>query len=380
MLISKKLLNQSGAASMIVVIFISIILTTITIGFIRLAINEQRQSTDSDLSQRAYYAAESGLEDARRAIKEYQDGTISELNGDTCALPQGYDGTLSTDPDFDVRYSCMFIDLLPSVYKAQFDSPNQTKQFDVVPTDSDRRQLNMRTMIMKWHLNDPSPNGDGVVGSGGTVDLRSEGSTDMPQSSNWDFPAMMEVTFIAYKRSDISRANIVSHTTLTSPNTNTSGNAAFSGRLFRRQSTPERNVEPHPSTDGQVLEGGCNPDAASGDYVCEMQFDFTAFPIAEYGLTMRITNHYSPTTLELIMTGNANGTGRTLFFGDAQAHVDVTGESGTVRRRVEATLDLGSPELLPDFTIQSATDICKNFTYTTELADFGGIRGTSCLR
>ena len=61
--------SQQGAIAMITVVFIAILLTIITTSFISITVNEQREATDDDLTTRAFYAAESGVQDAIVAIK-----------------------------------------------------------------------------------------------------------------------------------------------------------------------------------------------------------------------------------------------------------------------------------------------------------------------
>ena len=66
----KKLNNQQGVVSFFTVIFITLLLLILTTAYIRLMVNEQRQATDNDLSSRAFYAAESGVNDAILKIKK----------------------------------------------------------------------------------------------------------------------------------------------------------------------------------------------------------------------------------------------------------------------------------------------------------------------
>lgn len=368
--------NQSGAAAMIVVIFFSIILSILTISFIRISINEQRQTTDFDLSQRAYYAAESGIEEARRAVSELLAGSLSQadLRGDQCDLPNdpSYNGTLSTDPDFDIEYTCMYIQFPPSEYRAELDTANQTRQIDIRPIDpSTGNPAVMRTLIVRWHVNQVTPGGNGLlVGNGGLVDLRATGINDIPTLANWDFPSMLEVSFISYPDANITRPEIKDVTMMVNPEDGGAGDTG--NRVFINGANSDPGAD-----DGQVVAANCNPAAAVGDHVCEMQFDFTGFAASRY-VTMRIKNHYVPTTVEMTMTDGNNGGGNPLLFDQEQALVDVTGRAGTVYRRVEAFLDVDQPALLPGFVIQSAKDICKDFSYSDDPADFDGLAYTSC--
>ena len=83
-----------------------------TTAFIRLMISEQRQATDNDLSTRAYYAAQAGVDDAlklmREGLADDEQITEADLDGllDDCSA-HGSEGDL--DSDADIEYTCRLI-------------------------------------------------------------------------------------------------------------------------------------------------------------------------------------------------------------------------------------------------------------------------------
>ncbi len=360
--------KQAGVASITVVIFMSIILTIVTIGFIRIAVNESRNSTDEDQTSRAYYAAESGLEDAKRAIGANLAGTfpITSLNSTTCSPPVGYSPVLSQPSEFDIAYTCMLIDYTPGIVQVKASSANQSKQFEVTPINqisNAANALDIGTITISWHKDAPiAIGGDGNVSVGGPIKIR-PASALLPALSTWEYPAMMEVSFITHPGGSFARGDIKSSTVYISPNAG-SGNATIYGAGGVINS----------SVDGSIVAGNCADN--DNNMACSMTFDVSSMNSTDL-LDLRITNLYAPTSYSLSME---NTSGQTLLFDGVQAVVDVTGRAGEVYRRVEAALDLSSPELLPDYAVQSATDICKDFTFTTLKSDFDAINSTSCTR
>ena len=69
MLMKKK----KGAVSLYIVLFATLLVTVIALGFTRIMMNERRQVSDTDLSQTAYDSAMTGIEDAKLAVLRYNE-------------------------------------------------------------------------------------------------------------------------------------------------------------------------------------------------------------------------------------------------------------------------------------------------------------------
>lgn len=63
--------KQSGVASIFTVIFFALLISIIVISFVTIVNQDQRQSTNADLSASAYDSAQAGVEDAKRGLEVY---------------------------------------------------------------------------------------------------------------------------------------------------------------------------------------------------------------------------------------------------------------------------------------------------------------------
>jgi Tfp pilus assembly protein PilX len=111
--------DQRGVVALLASIIIGILLVLITVSGIVLMSTEVRQATDFDQSVKAYYAAETGVEDALAEIKRRIDGgeTLADiLSGGTEAcsnfLGSGPNpNNISGDPNATVSYTCQVVEL-----------------------------------------------------------------------------------------------------------------------------------------------------------------------------------------------------------------------------------------------------------------------------
>lgn len=78
--------NQNGAVSIFIVIFTALLVTVISVSFIRIMVQNQQRATSADLSQSAYDSAQAGVEDAKRLLVEYQTQCVkTSTPGPRCA-------------------------------------------------------------------------------------------------------------------------------------------------------------------------------------------------------------------------------------------------------------------------------------------------------
>lgn len=110
--------NQSGLVAFMVVMVIMIVLSLIVLAFAKLVNREQRQTLDRQLNTQAFYAAESGVNDARQALAAnpaLANTDYTECTGPTSFPSPGHANlnTVLDGPGGVVSYSCLLVDPSP---------------------------------------------------------------------------------------------------------------------------------------------------------------------------------------------------------------------------------------------------------------------------
>lgn len=339
---------------MITVVFLALLLSIMTLSFVRLSVREQRQAIDDSLTNRAFYAAESGLEDAKRALQRNFDtdpGNDVVLNETVCRaaeLPLLTFDTVNVNSvvlsaDLNTFYTCQLIDLSPPDYQAELDEWGSVT-LPLVPAGGGA----FSNVVIQWHQKGPSPyNGD--------YDLPSSAATpNLDDYGTWRSgvgrPAMLRAQFFSTPTSgNLSRSSFASTAGFLRPSNN---------GLTTAQSVSAVGY------DKNVLNFRCEDLGAisDGEYACTAilsGFDSSRLNYLHLNSLYRSTN---------VRISLVSSTGSELPMQDAQAIVDVTGRVSDVYRRIEARVALTQVYPLPDYAIWANEEICKDFTIATTAA------------
>src|SRR5665647_2919352 len=112
---SKLNQSQSGMVAIFVTMLMIIVISLIVLGFAQVTRRNQRNTLDSQLSTQAYYAAESGVNDAASDLQRKIVAGAPLPSKTTCAMLEGsYDFTTKNTLTTDVSYTCLLIDPNPS--------------------------------------------------------------------------------------------------------------------------------------------------------------------------------------------------------------------------------------------------------------------------
>lgn len=326
--------NQRGFASIVIALVMIIVLALVTVGFAKLARHEQQGALDKQLSTQAYYAAESGINDAYNDIQNRKitsDGAPGSTKADNtrCMSPGGSAKTSKKNitADGGISYSCLLVDLTPKDLELQ------------IPKNSDRTLsfsaagLNDITVI--WGS------------SAGNNDFQTTLGA-FKRSGDWHSPAVLQFTIVPIFGNKVLRDQ-QSFTSYLYPLVAPSSPASPGTTVLNLSQAGQ----------GPIVSGNCS----SVDNKCRAKI--TGLNIGATSYLIHVYDYYDPSDVTII--GN-NGTQK---FVDGQAKIDVTGRARNVLKRLQVRMpinqvggkDTRSVESKANFALESQV-ICKRILST----------------
>lgn len=366
---------EKGATAIIVVIFSVLLLLTVSVGFMRLVVQDQNRSTESELSRGAYDSALAGVEDGKRVLEACMKERASGVDagpacdaiknaGDSCdtvaranvagviGAPEVSLGRVNNDTmaaTYDQAYTCVKI----SEKSPDYLGSVQADKSDVVALDSD---ASFSEITVSWYQKSD------VLGA---VSLRPSGDKSLPPlsgASGWNVagkqtPPLLRVQLIqrdrqSFKMDDFD-SDASSRTLFLVPST--AGSNSLNFALDARKS----------STTAELQSVRCDP---ANEYVCSTKITLLNTideRTSANGKTayLRVSPMYGNTDYKITLT-NAN-------FDGVQAVIDSTGRASNVFRRVKARAEfVSAADLYPRATVDVTKNLCKDFSVTTSAGDY----------
>ena len=402
---SKNSKTRQGMASIYIVVFTTMLISIITLSFLRIMLSESGRTSRDTLSDSAYNSALAGVEDAKTAYSLYQkalagDNTpaakkakaVLEDNNDAndCDLVRK---ALSADEAneyiidnniTDQAYTCVTMSLEGN-YAGYITKSEPTLVVPLRSKDSMKPGGNAdgikgvkivwRNLNSDTNLNDISSgygysNGEGVV-DGEYLSGKDAGIFGKIGMQNDDTPVnlnALNVMFVQSSKGDtdpshyyasVSNDNQTNRGYLTLVPYN-DGGAAEDVNIGEKAFVQSAN-----KTMNQPIPVKCTKDS---DARCEVKIDFPK-PVLDgerdpENFFLVLNKLYSDPDLrvEIEMYDNS---GKEIKFWNVQPIVDATGRAGDLMRRVEARLGTkNGADILPTAELSVEGDIKKNFYVT----------------
>lgn len=332
-------LRQEGFVSIIVAMVLIAIISLVTLGFAYLAQQNQRNSLNRQLSTQAFYAAESGVNDAVKNLTTI--GDVTSCN-DTNRV-----GTGTINSTTNIQYTCVLINTSPD--SLVYDSISD-KESTVVHITTTTPVANI-----KFSWSDPAGSTSfAPTAAGTTFPLPNQ-----PTYSSNVCPAGCDITTAKFPNNiGILRTTIIPTSAATtsdnllnnaqnifmypaaSTTSNTGTNFAFrSGGAL--------------TSEGNFASGRCF--ATNTPLACNVLV--TGLNSSDFYIRMKAL--YKPVRVYILAVDASNAP---VKLQGAQAVVDATGRAQDVVRRIQVRVPLSPGYYFPEFGIESGNTICKRLT------------------
>lgn len=397
--------RQSGAVSLFVVIFAMLIITVITVSFLRLMMADQRQAADNDLSQSAYDSAQAGVEDAKRALLRYQQicattpsdcATLSDQlsttecnaglrvgdvvkpgdesggNGTQTGEIQVQQSETGSDQALNQAYTCVTIQLETDDYEGDLTA-SQSQLVPLIGTTA------FDTVTVNWFSRDDVTNSGGRTTLPGVMSSR-----PLPVQSTWgiDTPSIMRAQLIqfgsSFTLSDFDMVNAGgqsdANTVFLYPTSAASSLLAAFTALDNRKANPTDDPDPDVASDTPYAVQ-CKTSVSAGGYACSMSLTLpTPINGGDRTAFLRLTPYYNASHFQVVLSAGgvpiASGS-NVVTFKDVQPMIDSTGRANDIFRRVQSRVNLYNTDFpYPDATIDVTNPFCKNFAVSDNVATY----------
>jgi len=373
-----------------------LLISVVTIGFLRLMISNQTQATNNDLSQSALDSAKAGVEDAKRALLRYKEKclqggstcTVADTNKfaqcnaanadvvDPAAVTPGKDATsvgeikiqqtasAANDSLLDQAYTCVTVQLQTEDYEKDVDASSS----DVIPL---KAVGPYDKVMIQWFSTRDLSSGSTAVTVPGAVGQK-------PLDSNWannkNIPPVLRAQFMQFgsnftvnsfdttAASGQSNANTIFMYPHQSGIVSTLTNPIDLVSRDVRSNNPA-NDSPADTALNTPLPIDCVTSLANGGYACKAIIklpDPIAGSSANRTAYLRLTAFYTHAFFTVSLYNSANAL---VKLDSVQPIIDSTGRANNLFRRVESRVgmdDFPYPEAAVDVT----GNFCKDFGVT----------------
>lgn len=379
--------RESGAVSLFLVIFAMLLITVVTLSFLRTMIADQQQASTSDLSKSAYDSSLAGVEDAKRALIYYRTlcasgdvgGCAAEKNViDSNTCNQGLSAVVdvtnnkevavqqtqsANDAQLNQAYTCVKMKLETDDYVGTLEA-NTSK---IIPLQTTG---NFSQVLLQWFTTDDFGTTGTSVNLQATPPQIDPGGTNQSiwpllAQSSWPAtrPSVMRTQMFQYG-SSFSLSSFDSNTSGVS-NANTmflypTGATGVANAAKDTWTFTDRDIRLEPT--GTPLGTTCSGKLSGGGYACSAILNLPV-PVgnAPTDLTrtayLRLTALYKSTHFSVSPIGTQ--------FNGVQPSIDSTGRANDQYRRVESRVDLIDTNFpFPEAALDVSGNLCKNFLVT----------------
>lgn len=363
--VSRLTRQSQGFTAIFIVIFATLLLSIIAVGFIATMVREQSRSTDDELSESAYDSALAGIEDGKRVLAACDSGgsgsqacqAIANAQCDTVQA-SGVVGTIGTS-EVQIQSDVGIDNQLNQAYTCVIIHPNTDSYLGYLQRADDAIMVSLRSTAafdaveVSWYSRDDVTTASGSLGSAPapatltSVDAWGGGS---------DYPPLLKAHFMQYDASaGITPSNFndngSAHTVYLYPMTVGGSLPSNTVDVASMDSRRSGSITPSPII--------CADAAPTIGYTCNARL--TLPDMTNRVAYLRLTSFYGGAHYQLRLLDGTN----TVQFAGVQPSIDSTGRANDVFRRVEARVETAASDFpYPRATVDITESFCKDFSVT----------------
>ncbi len=378
--------RERGAVSIFIVVFCALLMTVLTISFIRLMAQEQQQATTNDLSQSAYDSAQAGVEDAKRALLVCKNGdslACSRLDNKTCdsvplALSSAATQDVSTgneeikiqtgsgDEKLNQAYTCVKVTRQTDDFSASLAS-GESKMIPLRAAPGDT----FDSIKLSWFEHKDFA---GAGSNSYDIDLPNiSGAQLVPTATNdWlkNRPSLMRLQLMQFDTSAGFTLDSLNANDEVAKKSNANALFLYPTKSFSSNSfnfIDDKRQSQDGAAGGRISTVKCASNISTERFACKeitirlpepLGGDAAGRAASAY---LRLTALYNATNYSVSLFKGAN----LVKFDGVQAIVDSTGRANDIFRRVESRLEVNPVDFpYPEAAADITGSLCKNFVIT----------------
>lgn len=372
----KHRMDQNGAVSLLSVVVFMLIITIVATSYMKSVISQQKNALNYDFANRAYYAAESGVQDGIRALNA--DATLRADGRSACTPLLGGDSSGNLGGDFDLSYTCQIINPNVSKIRTQL-SGDQNKMI--------RLQVKNATagatykVVVQWSSKLGADVPTGTVG----LEPRDNSAKYFMPEGNWSVdvgggeragihPAL-RASIVSYPATGNITRNTLKQRVLflnpVRPNNTANNNGTIASAV-------NANTDQDPAS--VVQQAACYSQSSSDtgtfdSFSCQAIITLNNSDFTTNSIFLRLKSLQAATNAQIYLTNSANNQ---VSFDSVAADVDVTGRASNVFKRVKQTVPINNgvtTDTLPEAAVVGGDGICKLYRVGENTAQFNDIGG-----
>lgn len=329
--------DQRGVVSIIVAVILMLIMSLIVLAMSENTRREQRQTLDRQLSDQAFYNAETGINDVMAYLYANPNSNIDKKDCSNLPGPvtKNIDG-----PGGVNKYSCVKYDKAPESVVYSELSPSTPKVIPITPISSATgTPVPLANLTVSW---DDSADRNGAITA--PCDFGS-GNVDLPKSCDYggvrvEIIGATSIDPAIDDREELTDNTIISYLL---PN-NAAGDNVVRG-----------DFDTYPNNHGIVKASNCSNIGDTSKRRCTNTIKDVNRQDTFY---VTLKSIYRPVSVTLTGTDTAGGPIR---FKNTQTMVDSTGKANDILRRMQVRVPARSEFDYPGFGLQTKDSICKVF-------------------